>query len=191
MTTTRPGRLIHRTTAILVALSCATAVSACAARPASTPGDARSTIEQLGAVPIPAQTGPPAPVQASPKHPQIVAVGAPVTVTVPEGSATVTALGPEVEIPPAAQLPLEHATATITVHATTINGQLPLRPGDFSVRDDHGRDIPLRATCDAPSDPAHSATLCLTGEFHTGNAQITWRYNTAPLALWTFTTELD
>jgi hypothetical protein len=191
MTTAGRGRPLHRGAAIAVALTCATVVSACAAQPASTPGDAASTIKQRGAVPIPTQTGPPPPVQASPNHPQIVAVGDPVIVTVPPGSATITALGPQIDSPPGVQLPLEHATATITVHATSISGQLPLRAGDFSVRDDHGRDVPLRVSCDAPSDPTHSATLCLTGDFHTGNAQITWRYLTTPLALWTFTTELD
>ncbi len=182
----------HTRLALALVTVCVIATAGCAAS-ISAPRDAGAlgTIERLGAVQIPPAPGPPSPLPAYPGHPQILAIGAPVAAALSGTSATVTALGPQLDLPTNSARPLDHAEATITVRASDIAGDLALRPDDFRARDDHGRDVPLRPT-GATRDPGHrDATLRLTGAFHTGSAQLTWRPRSAPLALWTFTIELD
>ena len=156
--------------------------------------DAASVVDELGAVPIP--TAPPvAPVErADDGHPQVLAIGEPVDATVTGGSARVTMLGPD--ITPAARTtgPPEHGSAVFTVQITATSGAVAIAATDLSGRDDHGRDLVF--TPDGPAGVVSvprtgAATLRVTAEVHAGAAQITWSHNGAPMALWTFNTELD
>jgi len=163
----------------------------CAANPSANTG---SVVEQLGVMPIPtAQTlSPPA---TAPGHPQIAAIGTIFTVTLPgTGNGMVTALGPQIDQPPpATQLPIEQAHATITVRATATSGSIPLRATDFTVRDDRDEDIRIEPV--GPSTlsakPSRPQELALQGTFHSGAAQMTWRYHNTVVAIWDFNVELD
>ena len=158
--------------------------------PAYPGGDAASTIARLGAVPIPVGTGTPAPLPASAAHPQLLPIGDAILAQLPEGTATITPLGPEVELPPGTQLPVEEADATITVHLQDTVGTIVTRPEDFSARDDHGRDIALTGVTSRTTQPS-TTTLVLTGHFHAGSAQITWRHDGSVIGVWAFVIELD
>ncbi|NMH96189.1 hypothetical protein [Pseudonocardia acidicola] len=174
-----------------VAAACLLAASGCASAAGPT---ADEVVARLGAVPIPTAAAPATPVPAAPGHPQIMAMGGAVAATLPgTGTGTVTALGPQIDLPAGARLPVEQARAAIRVEARTDTGTVALQAGDFTSRDDHGRDIPLDVVgpAAATSDPTRPATLQLAGTFHSGAAQITWRYRGAVVAVWTFTVELD
>jgi hypothetical protein len=188
------GRLALAIGAISGLLLLALATAGCAGHAGTIPtgaghDPATDTINQLGSVPIPPAPGPPTPVPVAAGHPALLPIGAPVTATLPDGStATVTALGPQLQ--PHIKLPLQRAPATITIKATHVTGHVPLLVSDFSVRDDHDRAINLTDQ-PTPDAPRGTGTLCLTGEFYSGSAQITWRHHATVLALWDFTTELD
>jgi phosphatidylinositol-3-phosphatase len=147
-----------------------------------------------GAVPIPTAPALPPPLPAAPGHPQIAAIGTPFEATLPgTGRGTVTALGPQIDLPPAARLPIEQARATITIRATTTGGSIPLHASDFTVRDDRGVNILLvpLGPATVSAEPTRAAELALAGTFHSGAAQITWRSPHGVIALWTFNIELD
>ena len=153
------------------------------------PADAASTITRLGAVPIPTASGPPGPMPATLGHPQLLPIGGAVLAQLPEGTATVTALGPDVDLPPGARLPVEDAEATITVRAQDAVGSVVPRPEEFTARDDHGRDVALTGV-PGPAGPGTS-TLRLTGHFDAGSAQVTWRHDGSVVGVWAFVIELD
>jgi hypothetical protein len=155
--------------------------------------DAAGTVARLGAVPIPTATGPPGPLPASPGHPQLLPIGGAVLARFPEGTATVTVLGPDVDWPPGDRRPIEDADATITVRAQDTVGNIVPLPEEFTVRDDHGRDIALTAVPGAGHDAGGSSTaiLALTGHFRAGSAQITWRHDGSVVGVWAFVIELD
>ncbi|MBV8542066.1 MAG: hypothetical protein JO063_08690 [Pseudonocardiales bacterium] len=134
------------------------------------------------------------PMPAAPGHPQIAAIGTPFPATLPgTGSGTVTALGPQLDPPSGTPFPVEQTRATITIRTSAVTGGLALRAGDVTVRDDQGTDIPLVPVGPATvtSSPAQPADLVLSGTFHTGAAQVTWRAHGAVIAIWTFAVELD
>ena len=162
---------------------------------ASAPGaDVGSVLDRLGAVPIPTAPALPPPLPAAPGHPQIAAIGTTFAVTLPgTGDGMVTALGPQIDLPPGARLPIQQADATITVRATTTQGSITLRASDFAVHDDRGMNIPLVpvGSSTVSAEPSRPAQLTLVGTFHTSAAQITWRSRHAVVAIWTCNIELD
>jgi hypothetical protein len=187
----------HRTGLLVPASLCLTAllITGCAAGQHSTDpaGDAASTVARLGAVPIPTATGSPGALPASPGHPQLLPIGGAVLARLPDGTATVTVLGPAVDWAPGDRRPIEDADATITVRTEDTLGNIVPLPAEFTVRDDHGRDITLSAARGADHDAARprTAMLALTGHFHAGSAQITWRHDGSVIGVWAFVIELD
>lgn len=178
---------------VLIALAAAgmVALAGCASTPAE---DADSVVDRLGAVPIPSAPPTPTPVPAAPGHPQIAAIGTTLHATLPgTGSGTVTALGPQIDLPPGARFPIEQTRATVTIRIITATGSLSLSASDFAVRDDQGMDIPLVPVSPATvtSNLTRPADLILSGTFHSSAAQITWRSHDAVVAIWTFTIEPD
>jgi hypothetical protein len=163
----------------------------CASTPAA---DTGSVVDRLGAVPIPTAPAISAPLPAAPGHPQIAAIGTTFAATLPgTGDGMVTALGPQVDLPPGVRSPVEQAHATITIRAIMTKGSIALHTSDFTVRDDRGRSNPLVPVGPATVsvDSSRPAELALAGTFHTGSAQITWRAHNAVVAVWTFSIELD
>jgi hypothetical protein len=188
----RRAALLEPTLLCLAALL----VTGCAAArhdPAYPSGDGASTVARLGAVPVPTATGPPGPLPASPGHPQLLPIGGAVLARLPEGTATVTVLGPDVDLPPGSGRPIEDADATITVRTQETVGHIVPLPREFTARDDHGRDIALTAVPGAGHDAAvpPTAIVALTGHFHAGSAQVTWRHDDSVVGVWTFVIELD
>ncbi|MBB5156497.1 hypothetical protein [Saccharopolyspora phatthalungensis] len=173
-----------------------TALAGCTNAPAAAPGptDAAGVVQQLGQVPIPtAPAAAPTPT-ASPGHPQLLAIGAPVRVTLPGGvSAVVTALGPDVVLPSNTTTPPQTVTGTITITATSATGALALHAADFSSRDETGQAVPLAASgpASATASGGQPATLKLTGTFRAGAAQVTWRTAGTVVAIWDFNIETD
>lgn len=150
---------------------------------------------QLGAVPVPsASVGAPAPVNASVGHPQLLAMGAPVLVTLPNGTrALITTSGPTENLPPSGARPGSTVTGKITIAAKVDSGSLRLATSDLSSRDQNGKQIALHA--DGPAEvvasKGHPATLKLAGTFADGSAQINWQQQGHLLAMWDFTIEID
>lgn len=172
------------------------ALAACSSGAASPPSptDASAVIKQLGQVPIPTPPSVAPTPLASPDHPQLLAIGAPVRADLPGGvSAVVTALGPVVVLPTTGPRPPGHAQGTVTITATELTGSLTLRDGDFSSRDDVGNAVPLSpvgpTTVTATS--GHPGSLQLTATFRPGSAQITWQSAGKVIAIWDFTIEVD
>jgi hypothetical protein len=170
-------------------------VSSCATQQQGPPhpaGGVSSVIARLGAVPIPTAAGTPAPLPASAAHPQLLPIGDALLARLPEGSLTITALGPDVDLPADTHLPIEDADATITIRAQDTIGTIITRPEEFTARDDHGRDIPLTdVTATGRNTWPGATTLPLTGHFHAGSAQITWRHDGSVIGVWAFVIELD
>jgi hypothetical protein len=130
---------------------------------------------------------------AAPGHPQLLAIGEPVTATLTGGAAaTVTLLGPEITPAPAASGPPDHGTAAFTLRAVPVRGAVALSVKDFTGRDDQGNDLII-----TPAGPALTSTgtgtvtLRMTAAVRSGAAQLTWRPGGAVIALWTFNAELD
>lgn len=167
------------------------ALVGCASTPAADTGD---VVDRLGVVPIPTAPALSSPLPAAPGHPQIAAIGTTFAVTLPgTGDGMVTALGPQIDSPSGGRLPTEQAHAIITLRATTTRGSITLHSSDFTVRDDRGVTIHLEPAGHSTSsaESFRPAELALVGTFHTNAAQITWRFHTAVIAIWTFTIELD
>lgn len=163
-------------------------LAGCARGPAE---DAADTVQRLGRVPVPsAEPGPPAPVAASLGHPQLIAMGAPVRVSLPGGEAVVTTTGPD---SPGGQRPGAPARGAIEISAAPGSGVVRLDAADFDVRDDSGAQVPL--TADGPADVEATAgrpgTLRLVGTFRDGQARIAWRQGGHVVAMWVFSVEND
>jgi hypothetical protein len=169
-------------------------------QPASSSADPNTNSEagvvsRLGAVPIPSVSqDTPAPVAASAGHPQLLAMGAPVEVTLPSGAqALITTTGPTEDLPPGGVSPNTPVPGVITVSATPIMGTVELAVADLASRDENGTVIALAPIGPArvSATPGHPATLRLSGTFHTGDAQINWQQDGHVLAMWDFTIEID
>lgn len=149
----------------------------------------------LGRFPVAAPPPHPTPVSASPGHPQLVAMGDDVAVSLPGATLLVQAAGPEVTVvppPPGAPLP-NQAEGVIRVGMTVRGGAATLRPGDFVVHDEEGRLVTLRADPPAPASGVAGTTLSLrlSGTFSDGGASLTWAPRGMPLVTWDFVIEID
>ncbi|MGW1195486.1 hypothetical protein ACWD4B_06440 [Streptomyces sp. NPDC002536] len=195
-----PGlrRLTRTACRLALAAAVLTAAAGCGgghAASSRSADDGSRTVQDLGAVPIP----PPPSAQATPtadeKHLQLVAVGSPVRAQLPESTAVVRASGPTEDLPdptPGGKPP-EHVTGTLTITLDQATAPLTVQAGDFTSRDEDGKDItltPSGATA-ATATPGHPATLALNGTFAAGAAQLTWRHDGKTVAVWDFSIELD
>jgi hypothetical protein len=183
--------------AVVAALLTAGLLAGCSGgpQPASNTDSAAGVVSRLGAVPIPSvPTGTPAPVIASAGHPQLLAMGAPVQVTLPGGGqGMITTTGPAYDLPPGRVKPNAPVPGVITVTATATAGNLTLAGSDLASRDEQGNPVPLTATGPptVSARPGHPATLRLSGTFHAGSAQINWQQDGHVIAMWDFTVEID
>ncbi|MCC2280178.1 hypothetical protein LKL35_32875 [Streptomyces sp. ET3-23] len=196
-----PGlrRLTRTVSRLALAAAVLTAAAGCGGSHASSSArsadDSSRTVRDLGAVPIP----PPPTAQATPtadeKHLQLVAVGSPVRAELPEATAVVRASGPTEDLPaptPGSKPP-ESVTGTLTVTLDQATAPLTMQAGDFTSRDEDGKDITLTPSGagTATATPGHPATLALNGTFAAGAAQLTWRHDGKTVAVWDFSIELD
>lgn len=172
-------------------------LAGCTSQPASSPNSnsAAAVVSSLGAVPIPSvPTGTPAPVTASIGHPQLLAMGAPVRVSLPGGTqALITTSGPTIDLPPGQVKPSGPVPGVITVTVTPNSGSLLLSAADLASRDQTGAKVTLTPVgpATASATPGHPASLRLSGTFHQGDAQINWQQDGHVLAIWDFTIETD
>ncbi|WP_157440689.1 hypothetical protein [Actinokineospora inagensis] len=163
----------------------------------STPPEpsADDVVASLGAFPVAsAAPGVPAPVTASPGHPQLVAMGAPVQVELAgDAKALLTTTGPADTATTHTGRPDEAITGEITVTAAPTAGTVHLAMADLLCQDETGATVALTPSGagDVTASPGHPATLKLTGRFQTGHAQINWRQAGHVLAIWDFTVEND
>lgn len=195
----RSGSLVS-SAALVVALLTVGFLAGCTSGPASPPAhqnveSASAVVSQLGAVPIPSVSqDTPTPVTASPGHPQLLAMGAPVQVILPSGAqALITTTGPTEDIPPGGVNPNTPVPGVITVSATATVGAVTLAVADLASRDEHGKAITLTpiGPASVSATPGRPATLRLSGTFHDGDAQLNWQQDGHVLAIWDFTIEID
>lgn len=157
--------------------------------------DAAAVVASLGAVPIPK----PPPAEPTPValegHPQLLAMGAPVRVTLKNGTtAIVTALGPRTLRPYTGGATLPTSTpGVITLDLRVTTGNLAVTATDLTSRDQSGHSVPLTARgAGVVQVPAGSrGTLEVMGTYRSGSAQVTWRHDGHVLGVWVFTIELD
>jgi hypothetical protein len=188
--TTGNRRRLTTFAGVLLALTCA---SACGAG-TSADGQAADTVRRLGKVPIPTAPAAAPTATASPGHPQLVAMGAPIQATLPDGTtALITTTGPATDPPPTGAKPGTVVTGVITVTAKPQTGTLRLTAADLASRDQTGANVTLTPVGpgQVTASPGHPATLTLSGHFHLGGAQINWRHDNHVLAIWDFTIEID
>lgn len=208
---TRTGPRAQRVSSALFLLTLALLAGACTSRsstsPSSTPPVVRSSdadpnaaasavIASLGAVPIPSAPATDPTPTAQPGHPQLLAIGAPVTAHLAGGAtALVTALGPDQLSTAAAGggKPPKSTIGVVTITAKVTHGSITLAAADFSSRDQTGRPIVLTAkgTGSATATQQKTATIAIQGRFTSGAAQITWNNQKSVLAVWDFNIELD
>jgi len=177
-------------------LSRTTSTSAPESTASQADGGAAAVISSLGAVPIPfAPAADPTPT-ASPAHPQLLAIGAPLTAVLSGGiTALVVASGPDQlgTAQATASAPPQSTLGIITITAHVIRGSLTLHAADFTSRDQTGRAVPLSAhgVSMVTAAAGKSATLKVQGRFPSGAAQITWTHQKSVLSVWDFNIELD
>jgi hypothetical protein len=169
-------------------------LAGCTSSPA-TGETATDVINSLGAVPIPsAAPGIPAPVNASVGHPQLLAMGGPVRVSLPgDVDALITTSGPASATPPGSLKPNSAVTGVITVTVTPSRGTVRLAAADLESRDQTGNPVTLTPAGPATvtATPGHPAALRVTGTFQAGGAQINWQQSGHVIAIWDFTVEND
>lgn len=187
----RPTRLLVLGSVLLAGL----VLTGCASQPGSAPGDqAADTVHRLGSVPVPsAEPGPPAPVPASIGNPQLLAMGAPLRVSLPGGvDALITTSGPAEDLAPV-HTPDDPVPGVITITAIPSAGSVQLSAADLSSRDEHGTDIPLTPVGPATVTAAagQPAILRVSGLFHDGQAQINWQQGGHVVGMWDFSIEND
>lgn len=180
----------------LAALTATVLLAGCTHQPSGSDSQsAADVVSSLGAVPIPtAPTGVPAPVNASIGHPQLLAMGAPVAVSLPGGvQALITTSGPTEDRPTGPLKPNAPVHGVITVTVTPGAGSLRLSAADLASRDQTGAQVTLTPIGPATvsATPGHPGTLRVTGTFHQGGAQINWQQNGHVIAIWDFTIETD
>ena len=184
-----------RVVGVVAAALTTVVLAACSSEPQTKPETASDVISSLGAVPIPsASAGTPAPVTASIGHPQLVAMGAPVEVSLPGNvQALVTTSGPASDPPQDGAKPNGAVKGTITVTAKPSAGTVHLAAADLTCRDQSGATVALTPVgpAAATASPGQPATLSLSGTFKAGDAQINWQQDGHVLAIWDFTVEND
>ena len=212
---TRTGFRAHHVYPALLLMAVALSVTGCTHPAATEPATAASTIpvaaaaaaadpnaaasaviSSLGAVPIPTAPAADSTPTATPGHPQLLAIGAPVAAQLPGGvTAVVTALGPDqINVAPATGgKPSETTIGVITITALVTHGSLTLSAAQFISRDQTGHLITLtpRGPGSTTAAQGHTVTLDVQGRFASGAAQITWAPQRSVLALWDFNIELD
>lgn len=193
-----PARSVTVLVALLAVLSGGlTLLSACTDQPAASrkPESAADVVSRLGKVPIPSDgPGIPAPVPASIGHPQLLAMGAPVDVTLPGGiRAVVTSSGPDERLPSGGVKPGSSVAGDVSITITPSAGTVRLIASDLSAADLTGKPIALHAVgpAEVTASPGHPATMTLGGVFPDGNARFDWRQDGHVLAIWDFTVEVD
>lgn len=185
---------VRRLAFALAAVPVAVLAVGCGSSKSSSDQSAADVVSKLGAVPIPSPPKTQPTPSADEAHPQLVAIGSAVAVTLPSGSGVITALGPAEELPtPSPATPPSHVDGTITLRVAAKTGTLKVTAADLSSRDDHGTDIAL-----TPVGPAQAAAggggtedLVVRGTFASGAAQITLREDGHVVAVWDFNIELD
>lgn len=188
--TRRPGaRRGHSLLSLLTASALALGTAACSTSTAD--DSARDVVQSLGAVPIPTAPATEPTPTADQQHPQLLAIGAPVEAILPTGRATITALGPEIDLPTGTTKPPEQVNGTITLRVVTESGSITVAATDLTSRDDSGNDIRLTpvGASGATGTPGTAVELKVAATFHTGAAQITLRHAGKIIALWTFNVE--
>jgi hypothetical protein len=182
--------LTSRTVAVGALLTATVLVAGCTPAPQSQ--SAADVVSSLGAVPIPTvSAGVPAPVNASIGHPQLLAMGAPVAVSLPGGmQALITTSGPTEDGQLSPKAPV-HGVITVTV--TPSAGSVRLSAVDLASRDESGTAVALTPVGPATvtATPGHPATLKVGGTFQQGGAQLNWQQDGHVLAIWDFTIETD
>lgn len=178
----------------LAAVPLAALAAGCASSKSSSDQSAADVVNKLGAVPIPSAPKTQPTPSADEAHPQLVAVGSPVAVTLPSGTGVITALGPTEDLP--TPLPATMPTqvgGTITLRVATKTGTMKVTAADLSSRDDHGTDIALTPVgpAQAAATAGGTADLVMRGTFSSGAAQITLREDGHVVAVWDFNIELD
>lgn len=120
-------------------------LSACSGGSSGNYETAADVVARLGAVPIPYATpGPPQPVAASSKHPQLLAMGDPVRVSLPGGAtALINTSGPTYPPLTGPARPDAVVPGTITLTATSATGPIQLALADLRCRDDQGNLVVL------------------------------------------------
>lgn len=184
----RAGIALAAVPLALLAAGCASSTSS------GSDQSATDVVAKLGAVPIPSAPKTQLTPSADESHPQLVAVGSAVAVTLPSGTGVITALGPTEDLPtPAQAKPPEQVSGTITLRVAAKTGTLKVTTADLSSRDDHGTDIALSAVGPATATASAGGTvdLVVRGTFSSGAAQITLREDGHVTAVWDFNIELD
>lgn len=188
-------RRIATTLAALAAVPLALLAAGCASSPSGdTDQSAKDVVTKLGAVPIPSAPKSQLVPAADEAHPQLVAVGSPVAVTLPSGTGVITALGPTEDLPtPLPATTPTQVSGTITLRVAAKTGTLKVTAADLSSRDDHGNVIALTAVGPAQASASAGGTedLVVRGTFSSGAAQITLREDGHVTAVWDFNIELD
>ena len=188
------GRSGVRRLIIVLAVPVALLAAGCGGGSTGAGQSSKDVVAKLGAVPIPiAPATQPTP-SADESHPQLVAIGSAVSVTLPGGTGVITALGPTEDLPtPAPAKPPSQVSGTITLRVAPASGTLTVRAADLSSRDDHGNNITLTAV--GPNQviatAGTNAPLTVRGTFQSGAAQITLRQDGHAIAVWDFNIELD
>lgn len=190
-----PTDVVRRLAFTLAAVSLAVLAAGCASGKSASDQSAANVVSKLGAVPIPSAPKTQPTPSADEAHPQLVAIGSPVAVTLPSGSGIITALGPTEDLPtPYPAKPPSQVSGTITLRIAGKTGTVKVSAADLSSRDDHGTDIALTAvgpTQAAASGGGGSEDLVVRGTFVSGAAQITLREDGHVVAVWDFNVELD
>ncbi|MEY9854950.1 hypothetical protein ABH935_000549 [Catenulispora sp. GAS73] len=187
-------RLAIASAIALTAVPVALLAAGCSSGSGSSDSSAQDVVNKLGAVPIPSAPKTQLTPSADESHPQLVAVGSPVAVTLPSGTGVITALGPTEDLPTPlpAKMPTQVA-GTVTLRLAATTGTLKAATADLSSRDDHGTDIKLTAVgpAQASATAGGTADLVVRGTFSSGAAQVTLREDGHVVAVWDFTIELD
>ena len=135
-------------------------------------------------------------VTASPGSPQLSVQGEAVDVRLASGAQTLaTASGPVV--PPFVAPPPPTVTATFTVTLAKVDGSVPIRLRDFTVRDQeagliHPQYVVGETTPPSTASPSGSTTFTVTAVLPTGEGVLQWAPGGgAVLVAWDFTVEDD
>ena len=133
-------------------------------------------------------------VTASAAHPQLAVQGVAVDARLPAGQVQADVTGPAV--PPFVAPPPPAVTTTFTVSMRDISGTVPVRVGDFTIRDQTGRLVaPLLVQGESPPPPAapDGGTLRfqLTAVLPVGEGTLRWAPGGQPTVTWDFVVEND
>jgi hypothetical protein len=136
-------------------------------------------------------------VHASAAHPWLAIEGDTVAVTLRRGQVLATAVGPVV--PEEGRFPVPRTTpCTFTVTFSASRGAVPLRAGEFTIRDEEGLlhrpRVALAGGGAVPRDipPGRTVTLTVSDVLPTGAGTLRWSpAGGAPIVSWDFDVEID